>query len=46
MFRGGTGRGGVLEETANSELGEHLLLDAMKYFREVDLAGVRCAWHR
>jgi hypothetical protein len=36
----------VLEETADGELGEHLLLDSVKYFGEVDLAGVGSAGHR
>ncbi len=46
IFGGGSGGGGMLEEAADSELGEHLLLDAVEHFGEVDLAGVGSARHR
>jgi hypothetical protein len=45
MFRGVSGSGGVLEEAADGELGEHLLLDAVEHFGEVDLAGIGSAGH-
>jgi len=46
MFGGGSGGGGVLEEAADGELGEHLLLHSVENFGEVDLAGVGSAGHR
>jgi hypothetical protein len=45
MFGGGSGGGGVLEKAADGELGEHLLLDAVKHLGEVDLAGIGWAGH-
>jgi len=38
MLGGGSGGRGVLEEAADGELREHLMLDATKHFGEVDLA--------
>ena len=45
MFGGGTGGGGVLEQAAHGELGEHFQLDPAKYFGKVDLAGIGVAGH-
>ena len=40
---GGAGGGGVLEEAADGEIGEHLGLDAAEDFGEVEVGGVGCA---
>lgn len=40
VFGCGSGGGGVLEEAADGELGEHFVLDAAEHLGEVDLAGV------
>ena len=37
---GGAGGGGVFEESADGELGEHFFLDGMEDFGEIELAGV------
>lgn len=45
LLGGGPGCGGMLEHTSYGELGEHLDLDPAEDLGEVDLAGVRFAWH-
>ncbi len=40
MLGGGAGGRGMLKETADGEIGEHLLLDAVEDFGEVEMAGV------
>jgi hypothetical protein len=45
MFGGGSGGGGVFEEAADGELGQHFLLDAMEDFGEVEVGGVGVSRH-
>jgi len=40
VLGGGSGGGGVLEQAADGELGQHLALDAAEDFAEVELSGV------
>jgi hypothetical protein len=46
MFGRGTGGGGMLEESADGEIGEHLRLHAAEDFDEIDAAGVGFARHK
>ena len=40
LLGGGSGGGGVLEQAADGELGQHLALHAAEDFAEVELSGV------